>query len=387
MQGVKQLQSVMSDTRYRRAVADVMVALAESCDSGLGELDIARVRHRARKIYGCGFKIRVRECVECGHRRVGSGEFSGQMTCKSKSCPTCGENRSHRFGMWMEGAAPLVEQLAPKQSTRPYVWQYLVVTTIRGATNASDWRGLRGRAIELNRSVIRAWKKVLKSPGTGMLKSVEISKTGMVHANLIYFGPTVDMDEVVRVMKEKSPRIGHVSYRSTVCEATPKKTHEALGRIARYSTKSASGARHAYTDEDWLSGEESTDVVDPSLVASWEMATYGMNLASKSGTFVGLPLDERGGYTGEETDLHIEPDTRTERLDEAHAPSDPEDDSLVVCDGCGEHGLWTWVEVDTEGWLRHCHDRMQPGIARSRWHPMLRRWRKQRRWKKINACA
>lgn len=304
----------------------------------------------------CGKAVSVRRCDGCGMARGGSGTFRGTRTCKTKACPVCSRLRAQRYSEWVESAWGALEVV------EGYSWHWLTLTTKYDPYSEDDcsWEALRVRARACATSSSKVWEKLLSSgPGTGALRTIEVSRRGMVHANLLYYGPTLDLAKVEALTQKVSPVMGHAHLekvsRNVIGKKgdrkkAPKKREEefeededprgsleGLKKVAKYISK---GLDHEcrsmdLQDEDWVTGETVLVTASPLLAARWEFATYRMHLAQRYGALRGLELDEHGE------------DSKPENEDDAH----------VACSCCGTVGEWRTSFVATDRWFRECHQR------------------------------
>lgn len=334
---------------YRRLVR-------ESWESEIGKLESVSHRRiqkkRLAEFEKCGQVVKVRRCESCGSDREGSGTYEGTRTCKTRACPTCGWIRSKSVGEFLEGVFDRLEGRAG------WRWQ-MIVTTIRYDPEERDdlsVDALRSRALLAIKVGRVAWNKLLKVDDAAMLRSIECSKRGHVHLNMIYFGPEVDKIDFEEVTQAVDCRVGfsHVRNLDTPPQKDKKKrkkskdprgSKEALETAARYISKGIETCKGG-NDEDWLAGDRMAKVVSPTLAARWEIATYRLKLLQKYGAIRGMKLEEHG---------------------KKHHVHD--DDSKVRCPHCGAVGAWKTVLRRAEYWLQQCHDRGSPGLVRSVWTP------------------
>ena len=228
-------------------------------------------------------------------------------------------------------------------------WQFFVLTTRYNPCDEEEvtWSALRSRARGLAGAVRRVWREVLKTAGAGLYRTIECGNSGMVHANLLYYGPLVDSWDVARVAQMSFRRCGHVYGRSVDGgEQDAISLPERVSAVARYMAKSIEGSKFAF-NEDWLAGSWIVRTMDPHLAARWEIACFKrVRVSEKYGSFRGVrrkPLKEV---------------VEKRNLDE-------------VCPCCGQRGKWHYVLKWTQQWLLECHDRGVPGLRRSPWRP---RW-------------
>jgi hypothetical protein len=217
---------------------------------------------------------------------------------------------------------------------------------------------LRSRALLAGRVAKVAWDELLKKPGAAMLRSIECSKRGHVHLNLIYFGPTIDKGDLEDVTKAVDCRVGFCDIKALDCDPAPKKkrvksedprgSKAAVKAAARYAAKGLESGRGS-NDEDWLGGDRTAKVVDPILAARWEIASYKLKLIQRYGALRGMELDEHG-----REDDHVH------------------DDSEVACSRCGTVGDWRTVLRKSESWIQACHDRGLGALQGSSWKPRAR---------------
>lgn len=307
----------------------------------------------------CGQKVLVRQCGGCDVDRDGSGTFVGTRTCKSKACVTCAWVRARGIGEGLERAYELVD------SYPGYSWQLAVVSIRWDISDPDELEvpGLRARAGLARRVGKRLWSDLLKCEGAGLLRSVEVSAHGFVHLNLIYYGPALDPKEMQAVGQAVDCRVGRVHVQKLDTDPTPKGkkrtpvqdprgSKAAVKRAAEYVSKGHERTRGATAwDEEWLAGERSAQVIDPTLAVRWEFATHRMHLLERYGALRGLEIEEHP----------------SKRADEV-------DDEDTACTKCGLVGDWKWRLRPTEEWLQGCHDRGSAGLRRSPWKPRAGPW-------------
>jgi len=305
------------------------------------------LRSRAEALRRCGNKVSVRRCT-CGHEPEGSGEFGlVSRTCDARVCPSCAWKRARETEEWMVDVA---KELPEEEGWR---WQFFVLTSKYDPSNEEEVtaEALRSRARGMGRAVQAIWKEVLKVDGAGLFRTIECGKSGMVHANLLYYGPMVDHWDITRVGQRTFSRCGHVYGRPVDGGGQDAiNLPERISAVARYMAKSIDGSRFAF-NEDWLAGSWIVRTMDPHLAARWEIACFKkVRVSEKYGSFRGVkrrPL---------------------EKIVE-------EDNSEKVCPCCGQKGKWHYVLKWTQEWLLACHDKGKAGMRRSSWKP---RWLRDR---------
>jgi len=228
-------------------------------------------------------------------------------------------------------------------------WQLFVVTTRYDPTSEGDVEAaaLRSRGRGLVKAIRHVWKTVLKVEGAGLFRTIECGNSGMVHANLLYYGPPVDSLDVTREAQRAFKPCGHV-YSKPVDGGGQDAINlpERVSSVARYMAKSIEGSRFAF-NEDWLAGSWIVRTMDPHLAARWEVACFKrVRVSEKYGSFRGVKRRE------------------LEEVVEA-------DNSERVCPCCGEVGGWSYTLKWTQEWLLSCHDKGKAGMRRSPWKP---RW-------------
>jgi hypothetical protein len=328
----------------------------------LGDDDVALRLSLQKRLEGfktCGKAVSVRRCDGCGMARGGSGTFRGTRTCKTKACPVCARLRAQRYSDWVGTAWNAVT--APP-GRKDYAWRWLTLTTKFDPYSEDDcsWSALRARARACASASSKVWERLLSSgPGTGAIRTIEVSRRGMVHANILYFGPPLDLAKVEALAKKVSPIMGHAHLEKVSRNVIGKKgdrkkspkeqeeefeededprgSLEGLKKVARYISK---GLDHEcrsmdLQDEDWVTGESVLVTASPLLAVRWEFATYRMHLTQRYGALRGLDLDEHGE------------DSKPENEDDAH----------IACSCCGTVGSWRTSFVSTDRWFRECHDR------------------------------
>lgn len=218
--------------------------------------------------------------------------------------------------------------------------------------------GLRARAMLARRVGKRLWDRALKKPAAGLLRSVEVSARGFVHLNLIYYGPPMDGDELREIGEAVDCRVGRVHVQRLDCDPNgsvkkrtpvedPRGSKAAVKKAAEYVSKGHERTKGSMAwDEEWLAGERAAKVIDPTLVARWELATYKLHLLERYGALRGMEIEEY-------------PAKREDEVDDRH----------TVCKSCGLVGEWKWRLRATEEWLQDCHDRGNAGLRRSPWKP------------------
>jgi len=333
----------------------------------------------------CGSVLSVRTCSDCEEDRPGSGAFGrdGTITisCKTRACASCAWVRARNTERLMGQAFDLVEPRAG------YRWQFIVLTTKYDPTNPDDLtrEALRSRAMLCARLARRAWEGPLKAPGAGMLRTTEVSMRGMVHANLIYFGPPVDKDQLdVFLQSPKGSRLppgsgltfkagerayGNVATRAGFCKVSdldwdpvveedergrkkhsrvktedPRGSKEAVKRASKYASKGLGHSKDHVFNEGFLADETTAVLVDEVLAARWEIAVYKLHLTQRYGALRGIQYEE-------------------------HAHVKRDDDANVACKCCGVVGNWKTVLRRAEEWLQWCHEQGLPGLERSVWRP------------------
>lgn len=308
----------------------------------------------------CGHLLVVRSCGACDEDRPGSGSYASHATrtCKTRACATCAAVRAQNTADLMEKAFDTVKPIDG------YRWQSVVLTTRYDPRDPEDLTraALRSRAMLCAKLGRRAWDKQLDVDGAAMLRTTEVSERGMVHANLIYYGPPVDKDALDELLAKTDRRAGFCKVfdldwdpvveedergrkkHKRVKSEDPRGSKEAVKRASRYAAKGLKHAKEHTFDEEWLAGDKSAQVVDEVLAARWEIAVYKLKLTQRYGDLLGIDYDE-------------------------HATVEPESDEHVACESCGVVGEWKSVLRKAESWLQQCHDRGKPGLERSRWLP------------------
>lgn len=321
---------------------------------------------RAETMRTCGSTVDVRQCGDCDMARSGSGRFT--KTCKSRSCPVCSQTRSSNIADFLEHA---YDEVPARDG---YRWQFVVLTTKYDPSDTVDVEpaALRSRALLAAKLARVAWK-ALGVPGAAMLRTTEVSARGMVHANLVYYGPLID-DPAARVTKfELDAELAAVDCRAGRCNVQildsdpvmgqpgkrvksddPRGSKSAVKRAARYAAKGVAAKRAGKTTygptapgEGWLGEQEMAVVIDPRLAARWEIAAYRLQLTQRYGALRKLDLVE-------------------------DAQPLPEDDAETPCGGCGVVGHWKWARCDTEAWVRTNHERGHAALQGSTWAPRAR---------------
>ncbi len=314
-----------------------------------------KLLRRLSEFMKCGQTLLVRSCMGCGEDRLGSGTYHGTRTCKTRACPVCAKVRAEKYADWAEVAFEKV----PRVGT--YAWRFITVTTKYDPTNEEDCTvaALRSRALACQiAGRALASKLVAQNPGSGMLRTIESGKRGMVHLNLVYYGPPVRSEDVARIAKKGGACIGHAFVldvrRAGKAETRSKAEREeapdergskaGLKRVARYVSKGlAHEDGHRIFDEDWQTGDMGVRTVDPELAARWEIATYRMHLSQKYGSLRSIDLDEHAEKSG----------------------PDHTNDADVACACCGEVGAFRTIGRNAVRWLERCHAVGQPGLHRT----------------------
>jgi len=337
---------------YRRKVAGawrVEVGLLSSRE------ERRALERRLDEFMKCGQSILVRSCGCCGSDREGSGTYEGTRTCKCRVCAACAWVRAKKVGEMLESA---FDSLGGSDG---YHWQMVTVTIRYNPTDEDDLSAvaLRSRALLAGRVGKRAWTELLKVPGAGMLRTIECSKRGHVHLNLIYFGPTVYKEDFERTVKVVDCRVGFCDIKKLDSDPAPRGkrvkcddprgSKKAVKTAAKYVSKGLESGRGG-NDEDWLAGDRAARVVDPILAARWEIAAYKLKLMQRYGALRGVALDEHG----------------------REGESGHEDDSEVVCDCCGSVGAWKTVYRKAENWIQEMHDKGCAALVGSEWKPRPR---------------
>lgn len=324
----------------------------------------AALEKRLGSFSTCGKAVSVRRCMDCHTDRAGSGTFRGTRTCKTRACPVCSKLRSEQYSDWATTA------FASLKARPGHAWRWLTLTTKYDPRSEADasWQALRARARACAKAAEKVWTKFLKpKPGcelsTGALRTIEVARRGMVHVNILYFGPSLDLDEVDALIRKVSPHMGH-TYLSKVNrkpsapalsssgkkkkrpkgdeefeldEEDERGSLEGLKRVARYISK---GIDHETSsmkmrDEDWVNGAQPVVTVDPELAVAWEFAVYKMHLVQRYGLLRNLELDEHG---------------------EKSKPDNTED-TYIACKCCGSVGKWKVGFRATSEWFYECHER------------------------------
>ena len=314
---------------------------------------------RAEALRTCGQTVDVRQCGDCDMARSSSGRFT--KTCKSRSCPVCSQTRSTNIAEFLETAYDGIP------AADGYRWQFLVLTTKYDPADDDDVEiaALRSRALLAAKLARVAWK-TLGVPGAAMLRTTEVSARGMVHANLVYYGPPVDKDELDAELAAVDCRAGRCNVQTldsdpvlgqpgkSVKSNDPRGSKSAVKRAARYAAKGVAAKRAGKTTygptapgEGWLGEQEMAVVIDPRLAVRWEIAAYRLQLTQRYGALRKLDLDE-------------------------DAQPLPEDDSKTACGGCGVVGHWKWARCNTETWVRMNHDRGHAALQGSSWTPRVK---------------
>jgi len=313
---------------------------------------------RADRLERCGRSVEVRQCGDCGTDRPGSGRFV--QTCKLRCCPVCSGIKASNVASFTERAFDAIDEVDG------YLWQNIVLTTKYDPTREDEVsvEALRSRAFLAAKMARAAWDKMLKvAPGAALLRTIEVSPSGMVHANLVYYGPPVmkeNLDEVTAIdVRAGGSNVQPIRPRrlepaADECRddedqdgSKPNRDEEraAVKRAARYAAKGPI-VKGASRREAWLGGCDDgiVEVLDPMLLARWEAATVNIHLLEKYGQMRGLKFDE---------------DEQPE----------PEDDTLVACRDCGVVGHWKWTRRAAEFWIQKCRDAGKPALIGSVWSP------------------
>ncbi len=303
----------------------------------------------------CGRSLLVRSCSGCGADRLGSGTYHGTRTCKTRACPVCAKVRAEKYAEWAEVAFEKVPRV------EGYAWRFITVTSKYDPTDEADCTvdALRTRALACQtagRAI--AAKLVARNPGSGMLRTIECGKRGMVHLNLVYYGPPVRSEDVAKLAKKGGECMGHafvldIAKGGKVGTRTPEERSEepddrgskaGLKRVARYVSKGlAHEDGHRVFSEDWQTGDHGVRTVDPELAARWEIATYRMQLSQRYGALRGIELDEHAEKSG----------------------PDHTDDSEIACECCGEVGAYRTIHRNAVAFLERCHAVGRAGLHRT----------------------
>lgn len=259
-----------------------------------------------------------------------------------------------------------------------WAWHFMTFTTRYNPYDEADltWQALRGRARGIGRSIKAVWNELLKVEGAGLVKTVEISNHGHVHAHVLYYGPSLADEttggETSELVAEAVSNIGKVTrarmeaiargafrgagyiYSKPLADTSTEAviTEDRVAAMAQYMAKGIKASRYAF-NEDWLSGQWSVMTIDPRLAARWEIACYKK-----------IRLTERYGFLrGLE---HAESTPTAEVYNDGQKP----------CEHCGEIGKWETRFVQTEPYVNDCHWKGKAGMRRSTWVP---RWLRKKK--------
>ena len=335
---------------------------------------------RASKLVRCMRRVEGRVCgdsadpaVGCGRPRTRGvfrmkaarrgarcrGSFEhGNERCHLRSCPRCARIRAaayHDFGSRLVTLfeANKAEQIA-RWGANDYRPKLITLTARRDPADreAHTVEALKRRARGLRdafRAII-AWDRdrVRAPEWVGAFVSLELAGTGHVHLHCLYHGPFVDTDEHnapvewIRVGRDGYtdrkgrvfPGYADLGYVGDVRKADPR----AIAEVAKYAVKSpGTGSEGA---EAWIGGRKKT-LMNPVLVARWEVATYGVRLCERYGLC-------RKVDPPEEDDDRLCPscvnrDHCTRRDDTLTRCGDYTMNLCAVCarrDGCGAAAAW-----------------------------------------------
>jgi hypothetical protein len=257
-----------------------------------------------------------------------------KRTCGGRTCPYCS---------WVR-ATERVELLRYAAGEFPeidgHVWQLVTVNPQYDKEKKSpdmSIEGIRSRALRLMKACREMWSKALNTEGAALMRCIEISESGHVHAHLIYYGPMVDVEELQSIAVKGCRRPAMVDSKKI------KGGKKGVARATRYAAKSVKGSAAAF-DEDFLAGDKAGRLLDPELAARWELASHNLRLTECYGALRGLQVprpDEKGG---------------------------PHDDGAVQCD-CGSTGQFETIYKRVFDYLVDCHFKGKAGLEGNRWLP------------------
>jgi hypothetical protein len=193
---------------------------------------------------------------------------------------------------------------------------------------------LRTRVTGLGNAIRHLWQVGLrdardkmkqKRKGAGLAYGIECAGSGNVHLHFVYLGGFIPKEWLENTAREAFEQCGFSKINNVVPregENHAQATKRALRETLKYAIKGTSPLC-----ERWFS--ERREVQNPTLVARWEMATHGLHLQGRFGSF------------------------RTS-TDEA-AKSDPPSISPVPCPHCGAELGYHTTEVETWWWVSYCH--------------------------------
>ena len=309
----------------------------------------------------CGEWIEVERCGGCGEGREASGTFVGvKRSCRCRSCPSCSWSLAAGISAWLQRR---FEATAPMDG---YRFRYLVLT-LQATGEAPGVESLRGDVCVATRLCKAAWKVLGAAEGAGAYRRTEISRTGNVHVNIIYWGPRVDLEVLRAKLLEASPRRAGWVWAMDIDRSPnaknrwggnrvkdPRGSKAGLKRVVEYVCKGldhgAENRRLAF-DESWVANEKGRHgLMSPRLAAMWEMASYRQQLGQRFGSF-------RGGQDPER--IVEDPEVAEEKRTKAA--------ETRSCDHCGEVGNWVTQVWPTQRWISYCHGRGKAAMRGSYW--------------------
>ena len=172
-----------------------------------------------------------------------------------------------------------------------------------------------------------------------MHSAVECSGSGHVHVHLLVYGPYLPKELVEAIVRQVDPMAGFVWIEKARTD------EKGLAReVAKYQTKGPSPM-----SEGWLAGE-TREVMDPTLVACWELATMGAQLSRVYGALRGK-----------------KPKKDEEEKKEPTPP--PENPCAAHCEQCGTVGEITMIETTVQTFVALMHAQGKRALRGSRWKP------------------
>jgi hypothetical protein len=201
--------------------------------------------------------------------------------------------------------------------------------------------GLRDRLKALL-DAFKAFRRAGKKWITGAFVAIELAGTGQVHLHALVIARWIEQDWLNRLFTDVGGRPA-VSWIEKARSTTAKE-------VAKYVTKLCSPY-----DEAALSGAESRELMDPRLLAAWEVATFSRRMHEAYGVLrQAVPSEDAA------EDREIE------------GPKD----STAPCAQCGVVGHFHWRIAPTRQWLLECRRRGVQALERS--VQLLKRTRKKR---------
>ncbi|MBN1653723.1 MAG: transposase zinc-binding domain-containing protein [Deltaproteobacteria bacterium] len=311
---------LLTEKEYRAQVAQGLTDFATT-EYPQGKLRRSWKR-KAQDMTECGQMVVASQCNTCGAVDGASGRIL--TTCGLRTCPTCARYRADIL-------RAKIDQIVKDAETNHELGYYHIVFTQRfDPSNPDEFqiKALSDRIDLVKKSVAYVWTRVLKGPGHAMLRAVEVSTRGMVHAHVLYYGRRKDIDTIrtAYMLKAGDSPLVRIDY--------VKNPKIAVREVAKYAVKGPSPKR-----KDRLA-KKKHEYMDPRLAARVEIAVVGKRLVEFYGAWRIVNLDEES----EELLAEIKP---------------------RPCPHCGAVGTSVSVRMQLEHYLIIAKPYWKPGLTKT----------------------